>query len=495
MAMTLPIAIPSTASPASSDDASILPHTPVSPRNQLLPLPLPDQSKSIPPQLSGPTQMKRKPSRRANTAERRATHNAVERQRRETLNGRFLDLAALLPNLSQIRRPSKSSIVNSSIAHINASRRHRVLASRELRLLKLESDTIRRELNEWHDRASLPRIDEPIRGEGFGMVLSGELEVLAGILDEEEENGGQGFDGYDDGEDDFGGMMGNPMDELDDSRNPMVQNLTMLNNPSPFAHNSSNNHLAHMINRPIQGPMIVSAPPAVSFENPAMSSLYEPNLHHGSQFPNAPYLQQQSAVMNQGEMEKVAVWNAQLYSALASGAPPQQLLQAQRSLFTPPATSHGLPAATATPNSTSGVTPQPSSNPFADPGQSFLVNLQRQQQMTAMQQQPLGHMYGSPDADDSSSVGSGRSQRERSGSLSGSASGYGSPHGSSPIAYDMPMPPQPPLVNGGGDYGVPRRMSTGWAHETDGMGLMKSNLVPSIAVGGGGNGAGFAMMM
>jgi hypothetical protein len=31
-----------------------------------------------------------KPSRRANTAERRATHNAVERQRRETLNGRFL---------------------------------------------------------------------------------------------------------------------------------------------------------------------------------------------------------------------------------------------------------------------------------------------------------------------------------------------------------------------------------------------------------------------
>ena len=39
---------------------------------------------------TSPTQMKRKPNRRANTAERRATHNAVERQRRETLNGRFL---------------------------------------------------------------------------------------------------------------------------------------------------------------------------------------------------------------------------------------------------------------------------------------------------------------------------------------------------------------------------------------------------------------------
>ncbi|KAG6807534.1 hypothetical protein H0H93_001509, partial [Arthromyces matolae] len=106
---------------------------------------------------------KRKPSRRANTAERRATHNAVERQRRETLNGRFLDLAALLPNLSQIRRPSKSSIVNSSIAHIHASRRHRLLSARELRLLKLEADALRRELNEWRERAGIPLVEEPTR--------------------------------------------------------------------------------------------------------------------------------------------------------------------------------------------------------------------------------------------------------------------------------------------------------------------------------------------
>ena len=42
------------------------------------------------PSAATSAQMKRKPSRRANTAERRATHNAVERQRRETLNGRFL---------------------------------------------------------------------------------------------------------------------------------------------------------------------------------------------------------------------------------------------------------------------------------------------------------------------------------------------------------------------------------------------------------------------
>lgn len=47
-------------------------------------------SSSPGPASSTNPQGKRKPSRRANTAERRATHNAVERQRRETLNGRFL---------------------------------------------------------------------------------------------------------------------------------------------------------------------------------------------------------------------------------------------------------------------------------------------------------------------------------------------------------------------------------------------------------------------
>ncbi|KAH6886637.1 hypothetical protein BKA70DRAFT_1410071 [Coprinopsis sp. MPI-PUGE-AT-0042] len=122
--------------------------------------------------------IKRKPSRRANTAERRATHNAVERQRRETLNGRFLDLAQLLPNLSQIRRPSKSSIVNSSIAHIHASRRHRMLASRELRQLRAEADALRREVNEWRSRQNLPLVDEPPRSDGFNIIVSGELDVL-----------------------------------------------------------------------------------------------------------------------------------------------------------------------------------------------------------------------------------------------------------------------------------------------------------------------------
>ncbi|KAK7439585.1 hypothetical protein VKT23_017512 [Stygiomarasmius scandens] len=130
---------------------------------------------------------KRKPSRRPSTAERKATHNAVERARREILNGRFLDLASTLPNLSQIRRPSKSCIVNSSIAYIHASRRHRVLASSELRHLKLESDALRREVNQWRDSAGIQRVEEPIRGEGFSVVLEGEVEVLPLPVDAGEE--------------------------------------------------------------------------------------------------------------------------------------------------------------------------------------------------------------------------------------------------------------------------------------------------------------------
>ncbi|KAF8307446.1 hypothetical protein DL93DRAFT_128141 [Clavulina sp. PMI_390] len=102
--------------------------------------------------------VRRKPTRRANTAERRATHNAVERQRRETLNGRFLDLAALLPNLATVRRPSKSAIVNSSIALVRSQRRLRAIHARQIQQLVRDAESLRREVNEW--RAAHPH--EPV---------------------------------------------------------------------------------------------------------------------------------------------------------------------------------------------------------------------------------------------------------------------------------------------------------------------------------------------
>jgi len=48
------------------------------------------QTQAQAPQPQTQSQPTKRSSRRANTAERRATHNAVERLRRETLNGRFL---------------------------------------------------------------------------------------------------------------------------------------------------------------------------------------------------------------------------------------------------------------------------------------------------------------------------------------------------------------------------------------------------------------------
>ncbi|ESK88110.1 macrophage erythroblast attacher isoform 1 [Moniliophthora roreri MCA 2997] len=116
---------------------------------------------------------------RMNDSARRATHNETERRRRGDLNDRFSDLAGLIPNMSgRHRRPSKFDIVNSAIAHIHASHRHRSIAAQELRLLKEEADELRREVNMWRGQAGEQLIEEPIRGEGFSMVWNQELEEL-----------------------------------------------------------------------------------------------------------------------------------------------------------------------------------------------------------------------------------------------------------------------------------------------------------------------------
>lgn len=87
--MAMSLQIPSSPSDGSSSSSSTHPPSPLTPPSitDSLPNVNADLSSTMtPPTAAG----KRKPSRRANTAERRATHNAVERQRRETLNGRFL---------------------------------------------------------------------------------------------------------------------------------------------------------------------------------------------------------------------------------------------------------------------------------------------------------------------------------------------------------------------------------------------------------------------
>ncbi|KAJ7019571.1 hypothetical protein C8F04DRAFT_1105987 [Mycena alexandri] len=180
---------------------SVTPATvPTHPTQILIPA-LPEENSSTAPtsSLDSASGAQRVKPRQRNSAARRASHNAVERQRREHLNSRFLDLASLLPNLANIRRPSKSSIVNTCIAHVHASRRHRFLASQQLRVLKEECDSLRREVNEWRERAGgIMLLPPPNRGEVFAIILDGtefELddELHSGEGDEEEygeEDGG-----------------------------------------------------------------------------------------------------------------------------------------------------------------------------------------------------------------------------------------------------------------------------------------------------------------
>ncbi|KAH9987459.1 hypothetical protein BJV74DRAFT_498825 [Russula compacta] len=482
MALTLPV--PSSPSSASTDSPNA-PQTPRSPAQSVQTLALlPSDQSSAPstnnsspgPLSSANSQAKRKPSRRANTAERRATHNAVERQRRETLNGRFLDLAALLPNLSQIRRPSKSAIVNSSIAHIHASRRHRAMASRELRILKLEADALRRELNEWRDRANLPRVEEPVRSEGFSMVLSGEVEILTSIPGMDEEEDGEGLG---DNEDDMpirvmpAGIAPHSIPEEPEDLPSMA--LTDKPAMNPFPHGLPSQHpgaphLAHILPRPTSHsrPVIAQNVSNVSFENPAMASLYDQQSH----IPSQQY-QMQFNVGASLETDKSVAWNNQNFAAHQL----QQQLANQHDLFTPPNSLHG-------------------SSP-SNPGHQFAQ--QTYYQAPPRQQHPAQHVYGSPvDSEDGSSVGSGPGfggSEHRSG-----GSAYGSPQDTraSSIASQTGGYEVPGILTSGG---IPARMNTGGAiwnrNDLEGVVALKPSMVSApIAVGsGGGNGGGFAMIM
>lgn len=547
MAMTLPLSPVSGNSPASDIE---VPNTPVSPGPQQDNNSQQQQQsnhQANPSSLTNPnsSQVKRKPSRRANTAERRATHNAVERQRRETLNGRFLDLAALLPNLSQIRRPSKSSIVNSSIAHIHASRRHRMLAARELRMLKHEADALRRELNEWRDRAGIPRIEEPVRGDAFSMVLSGELEVIAAVPGDEDGDDDNDYPGYPD-EDYPGVIPGHPiphghhpsahphLEEMDDPR------MTSMIKPGhPFPHNipsgpaSNGLHLAHILPRPSNGAPAMLASPT-SFESTGM---YEAHHNFGNPSAAGPaFVQQQQQSM---DPEKLVAW----YGAQSQ----QQMMQAQRSLFTPPTTSHGVPGSNgnngngtnnngssspvngnpASNGGKSSNSPSPTSaNPFTDPSSQafFPANMPRHQQGYTSDEGSAGSSGSNHKRMNVSvSAAIGASGRGRAMSTASHGVGMGgSPGGASPASTGAGSPPYEvesatftrragPAPNEWRDevsvphhghnlMGMGMGMSSGMMMGSMGMGMgngmVGSNMGTMVSVGGpGGGGGGFAMMM
>ena len=184
-------------------------------------------------------------------------------------------------------------------------------------MLKAEADSIRRELNEWRDRSGLPRIEEPPRGDGFNLVLSGEVEVIVPSSQHDDEEGME-----DDGEDDY--HHSHSSEDVEDvSRVAAVNMIKPSQSPTPappptghqFAHNVPppsvhQNGVAHAHSQQVPGgpqphpaiaqllhgrqhphaaphhhiatggPTIANHQSPVSYENPAV--IYEG--YHQSQF-------------------------------------------------------------------------------------------------------------------------------------------------------------------------------------------------------------------
>ncbi|CAG8717449.1 6719_t:CDS:2, partial [Ambispora leptoticha] len=90
-----------------------------------------------------------------NSAERRANHNAVERARRECLNSKFQELAHALPSLAQVRRPSKSIIVQKSLEFILLAQQKDEMHEKDLREMRNENDMLREEINRLREQLGL----------------------------------------------------------------------------------------------------------------------------------------------------------------------------------------------------------------------------------------------------------------------------------------------------------------------------------------------------
>jgi hypothetical protein len=343
------------------------------------------------------------------------------------------------------------------------------MASRELRLLKLEADALRRELNEWRDRANLPRVEEPVRSEAFSMVLNGEVEILTSIPGMDEEEEGEG-----DNEDDIPiramptSVTCSIPEDTDDLSSMGAPTVKPPPNSFPHGFPSQHlgaSHLAHILPRPVSHgrPIIAQSISNVSFENPAMASLYDQQTH----VPSQQY-QMQFNVGAPLDSDKSVAWNNQIFAQQF-----RQHLAGQHDIFNPPTASHGPPNSTV---------------------QQFAH--QAYYQAPGPQQHTTQHVYGSPvDSEDASSVGSGPGFGGPD--RSGSDSGYGSPQdtrassvSSQPGSYEMPG-----ILT---SNGIPARMSTGgvmWNRNE--MDALQPNMTSApIAVGaGGGNGVGIPMIM
>ncbi|GAA6037929.1 hypothetical protein JCM8097_009495 [Rhodosporidiobolus ruineniae] len=86
--------------------------------------------------------------------EKRNIHNATERARRDSLNGRFTTLAEALPTMRNVKRPSKAVIVTKALEFVYDSQvRERTLAE--------ENNALRCEVDELRARLGMPALPPP----------------------------------------------------------------------------------------------------------------------------------------------------------------------------------------------------------------------------------------------------------------------------------------------------------------------------------------------
>ncbi|KAL0070324.1 hypothetical protein AAF712_002511 [Marasmius tenuissimus] len=168
-------------------------------------------------------------------ADRRATHTAVEKIRRDALNKRIQTLASLVPAPAGAR-PSKYRVVNSTISHLQASREHRVLAARELRNLETEASTLRNEVNVWRLRAGRMPMREERRSASYHSIVNGEMEVDYGTGLEREflERETKNLADAKDGEGDEGDEDGDGHDAAIVGSNELETSLSGTNSDSPL---------------------------------------------------------------------------------------------------------------------------------------------------------------------------------------------------------------------------------------------------------------------
>jgi hypothetical protein len=246
-------------------------------------------------------------------------------------------------------------------------------------------------LNAWRSRSGLPGIEEPPRSDDFSQVVGGELEILA--LD--------GFTGDDDDED--GMDEGADEDDSENATNLKVETSSLERSlPALPA-------LHHDTSRPGSGyaryqPMI--SHPNTSDVSLDIPDMYGPHRHsHHVSAKKHPYSHAHHNMDNMFSHQDP--WAAEAYA-----------LMAQRSMYTPPGSGHGLPS----------PAHQGGGNGFPTADHAFFASLQQR-----LFYGRNGEDSSSPPSQSSFSQG-----RERAGSLSGSVRSIRSSVGSAspPFHYD-----------------------------------------------------------